>query len=125
MSHLRDIMQKLGQSHAANAELKLHRSHYRQQLRACELAMLRYEWTWLHQHLEDLELCCTTPDMLRATGGRQHLDLLVAEARADLEELTAEFQQREVVPALEPHSVVSGEHAWDVRNETIRAQWGF
>jgi predicted ATPase len=125
MSHLRDIMQKLGRSHAASAVLAQHRSHYRQQLRACEPAMLRYEWTWLHQHLEDLELCRTNPDMLRATGGRQHLELLLAEAHADLEELTAEFQQRGVVPALEPHSVVSGEHAWDVRNKTIRAQWGF
>jgi hypothetical protein len=147
MSHLRDIMQKLGQSHAAShsagsgasfsadpapvitpaagAELEKHRSHYRQQLRACAPAMLRYEWTWLHQHLEDLELCRTTPDMLRVTGGRQHLELLLAEARAYLEELTAEFQQRGVVPAREAHSVVSGEHAWDVSNETIRAQWGF
>jgi hypothetical protein len=30
-----------------------------------------------------------------------------------------------VVPAREAHSVVSGEHAWDVRNAAIRAQWGF
>jgi hypothetical protein len=151
MSHLRDIMQKLGQSHAASqgagfsagagagagaesssaitpaagTELEQHRHHYRQQLMACTPAMLRYEWTWLHQHLEDLELCRSNPDMLRATGGRQHLELLLAEARAYLEELKAEFQERGVVPAREAHSVVSGEHAWDVRNAAIRAQWGF
>ncbi|MGL6135599.1 MAG: hypothetical protein ACRC1L_15655 [Prochlorococcaceae cyanobacterium] len=145
MSHLRDIMQKLGQRHAAShtashavgaepatditpaggAELEQHRRHYRQQLRACTPAMLRYEWTWLHQHLEDLELCRTTPEMLRVTGGRQHLDLLLAEARAYLEELKAEFAQRGLVPARESHSVLSAEHAWEVSNETIRSQWGF
>jgi hypothetical protein len=146
MSHLRDIMQKLGQSHAASsgsnaapgadaesqpaitvasgAELEQHRRAYRQRLRACTAAMLRYEWTWLHQHLEDLELCGTTPEMLRVTGGRQHLDLLLAEARAYLEELKAEFQERGVVPAREAHSVVSGEHAWEVSNAAIRGQWG-
>ena len=137
MSHLRDIMQKLGQSHAASAgpaaeirpaggaELEAHRRDYRRQLRDCTPAMLRYEWTWLHQHLEDLELCRSNADMLRATGGRQHLELLLAEARAYLEELKAEFQEREMVPAREAHSVVSGEHAWDVHNAAIRAQWGF
>ncbi|MEX1322645.1 MAG: hypothetical protein AB1Z21_00450 [Synechococcaceae cyanobacterium] len=137
MSHLRDIMQKLGQRHAAGAdtaaeikptggaELEKHRRDYRQRLRGCTAAMLRYEWTWLHQHLEDLELCGTTPEMLRVTGGRQHLDLLLAEARAYLGELEEEFRGRGLVPAREALSVLSGEHAWDVSNETIRAQWGF
>jgi hypothetical protein len=143
MSHLRDIMQKLGQRHAAaagadanaqsaaeitpvgSAELEKHRRDYRRRLRACTPAMLRYEWTWLHQHLEDLELCSTTPEMLRVTGGPQHVELLLTEARAYREELEAEFQERGVVPAREAHSVLSGEHAWDVRNAAIRAQWGF
>lgn len=136
MSHLRDIMQKLGQRHAAGADravetrpaagdLERHRRDYRDRLRSCSPQMLRYEWTWLHQHLEDLELCRTSPEMLRVTGGRQHIDLLLSEARAYLEELAEEFGERALIPSREPHSVVSGEHAWDVSNETIRAQWGF
>jgi hypothetical protein len=137
MSHLRDIMQKLGQRHAggtppaleipaaSSSELERHRGDYRQRLRTCTPPMLRYEWTWLHQHLEDLDLCSTTPEMLRVTGGRQHIDLLLREARAYLQELEAEFRERNLVPAREPHSVLSGEHAWDVSNATIRAQWGF
>lgn len=134
MSHLRDIMQKLGQRHAAeapplitpasSAELEQHRRDYRRQLAACSPAMLRYEWTWLHQHLEDLELCRSTPEMLRVTGGSQHIDLLLGEARAYLAELEAEFKDRGLVPAREAHSVMSGEHAWDVTNPAIRAQWG-
>lgn len=141
MSHLRDIMQKLGQRHAAggeaaaapaveitpanSADLDHHRRDYRQRLSTCTPAMLRYEWTWLHQHLEDLELCSTTPEMLRVTGGRQHIELLLGEAHAYRQELEDEFRQRNLVPAREPHSVMSGEHAWDVRNPAIRAQWGF
>jgi hypothetical protein len=142
MSHLRDIMQRLGQRHAggvadatadaapaitpvAGAELERHRRDYRQRLTACTPAMLRYEWTWLHQHLEDLELCSTSPEMLRVTGGPQHIQLLLSEARAYRQELEAEFRERGVVPAREPHSVISGEHAWEVSNPTIRAQWGF
>ncbi len=149
MSHLRDIMQKLSQRHAAaaaantadaadagngaapavtpagSAEVEKHRRDYRQRLRACTPAMLRYEWTWLQRHLEDLDLCSSTPEMLRVTGGRQHTELLLAEARAYRDELAAEFRERGEQPGGEQHSVLSGEHAWDVSNATIRAQWGF
>jgi hypothetical protein len=137
MSHLRDIMQRLGQRHASgsdvvpeitpagSAELERHRRDYHQRLRTCTPAMLRYEWTWLHRHLEDLELCRTNPEMLKVTGGRQHIDLLLSETRAYLDELEAEFRERGLAPGGEQHSVLSGEHAWDVSNATIRAQWGF
>ncbi|MEO1002410.1 MAG: hypothetical protein AAFX65_04780 [Cyanobacteria bacterium J06638_7] len=136
MSHLRDIMQKLSQNRsgsvpaaaaipaASSAELARHCQHYRRQLRAASPAMLSYEWTWLHQHLEDLELCGATPRMLEVTGGRRHVDQLLDETRAYLRELGQEADQRGLSLTRQALSVVSGEHAWEVSNATIRAQWG-
>ena len=72
MSHLRDIMQRLGardsrpQGPAPDAAAAV--ADYERQLEGCTPAMLHYEWSWLEQHLETLELCLTQPGMPVACG---------------------------------------------------------
>jgi hypothetical protein len=135
MSQLREIMQKLGRSRQlassdeqtsdAGVPFPEQLKDYQSQLERCSTPMLRYEWTWLQQHLEDLELCGNNPEMLNVAGGEAHLSRLILQARRCLELLGQTFEQRGLAPIRETRSVVSGEHAWEVSNSTIRDQWGF
>lgn len=131
MSHLRDIMQRLS---AANAAAPLPQdpaptqgaplADYQRQLMACSDAMLRYEWTWLEQHLEDLQLCQEHDAMREAAGGRQHLQALIEHHQHCRTLLLEQLKTRGLEARREANSVVSGEHAWQVHHPAIRAQWG-
>jgi hypothetical protein len=131
MSHLRDIMQRLA-AHQGGAssptspfpQAARDMEEYRQQLRGCTPAMLSYEWTWLHQHLEDLALCSAHPPMREAAGGSQRVQQLMEQARTCLEDLQTECELRQLTPVRQPRSVATGEHAWDVSNPAIRSCWG-
>jgi hypothetical protein len=130
MSHLRAIMQKLAAAQPADTESPTpqsslpQREAYRQQLQQCGEAMLHYEWTWLHQHLEDLQLCNANSAMAQAAGGAQHVRQLILQAEACLATLAEECEGRGVQPERQAQSVASGEHAWEVSNSTIRRAWG-
>ena len=131
MSHLRDIMQRLAAHEVAATsptapfpQAARDMEDYRQQLRGCTPAMLSYEWTWLHQHLEDLALCSAHPPMREAAGGSQRVEQLMEQARTCLEALQTECELRQLTPVRQPHSVATGEHAWDVSNPAIRSCWG-
>ena len=95
-----------------------------QHLRQCSPAMLLYEWAWLQQHLEDLQLCQTNGAMAQAAGGSQHVNQLLLQAEGCLQVLEAECRARDLQPQRLAHSVASGEHAWEVSNGAIRQAWG-
>lgn len=129
MSHLREIMQNLAAAQPAGAASPPRMSlpqleTYRQQLGQCSEAMLLYEWTWLHQHLEDLQLCGANSAMARAAGGGAHVHQMRLQAEACLQALAEECQRRELKPERQAHSVAAGEHAWEVSSSTIRHAWG-
>jgi hypothetical protein len=130
MSHLREIMQKLAAAQPTagdnpSARMSLPQLEtYRQQLGQCSEAMLLYEWTWLHQHLEDLELCGANSAMAQAAGGGAHVQQMSLQAEACLQALAEECGQRGLQPERQAHSVATGEHAWEVSNGAIRHAWG-
>lgn len=132
MSYLREIMQKLGagaeaavqEGRGGAAWPALQAEAYRRRLQACNEPMLLYEWAWLEQHLQDLELCASNEAMLRAAGGQRHLDGLLAEARQCRAHLREQFAARDLSPRRLPHSLATGEHAWELSHPGIRAQWG-
>jgi hypothetical protein len=130
MSHLREIMQNLAAAQPAaspspNAATALPQVEaYGRHLHQCNLAMLLYEWAWLQQHLEDLQLCQSNSAMAQAAGGSQHVNQLLLQAEGCLQALAAECQARDLQPQRLAHSVASGEHAWEVSNSAIRQAWG-
>jgi|694.fasta_scaffold66210_4 hypothetical protein len=130
MSHLRKIMQNLAAAQPAasatpsTATALPQVEAYRQHLRQCSPAMLLYEWAWLQQHLEDLQLCQTNGAMAQAAGGSQHVNQLLLQAEGCLQGLEAECRARDLQPQRLAHSVASGEHAWEVSNGAIRQAWG-
>ena len=140
MSYLREIMQRLNERLASEqpaAEipaaaatereqplLGLQARHYGERLRSCTAPMLQYEALWLEQHLEALELCRVKPEMLQVTGGRRHLEAMLAETRTFLALLTEEMARRGLVADPHHHTVVASEHAWELTNPSIRQQWG-
>jgi AcrR family transcriptional regulator len=130
MSHLRDIMQRLAAAQPAGTENPPPPSSlpqldaYRLQLQQCSEAMLHYEWTWLHQHLDDLQLCNANSAMTQTAGGSQHVRQLILQAETCLAALAEECARRGVQPERQAHSLASAEHAWEVSNSTIRRAWG-
>ena len=130
MSHLREIMQNLAAAQPAaspspNAAMALPQVEaYARHLHQCNQAMLLYEWAWLQQHLEDLQLCQSNSAMAQAAGGSQHVNQLLLQAEGCLQALTTECQARDLQPQRLAHSVASGEHAWEVSNSAIRQAWG-
>lgn len=122
MSYLREIMQKLGASQPPQPALQV--SHYRGRLVGCNEAMLLYEWAWLQQHLEDLQLCAGNPAMLEVAGGQRHLEALLSAAEACRQELREAFSSRGLTPRRLPHTLAPSEHAWEVTHPGIRSQWG-
>lgn len=136
MSHLRTIMQKLGQSQpeltkdpeklslALAKVLQVHLQEYQQKLSECTPNMLQYEWVWLEEHLTDLQLCLNQPQMLEAAGGQAKVEFFVEDTQRCKEALQGAMLARNVQPASHPQAVAAGEHAWEVRQETIKKLWG-
>jgi len=132
MSYLREIMQQLGagaeaavqEGRGGAAWPALQAADYRRQLAACDEPMLLYEWAWLEQHLQDLQLCGSHAVMLKAAGGQRHLEGLVAEAQQCQQHLREVMAARGLSPRRLPHSLAAGEHAWELSHGGIRAQWG-
>lgn len=132
MSYLREIMQKLGAgAEAAVQEGRggahwpaLQAADYRRQLEACSEPMLHYEWAWLEQHRQDLELCRANEAMLQVAGGQRHLEGLLAESEQCLQHLREVMAQRGLTPRRLPHSLAGSEHAWELSHPGLRAQWG-
>lgn len=136
MSHLRNIMQKLAQVQpdgkrsaqsppAGDTELlRLHVGEYQQRLVHCSAAMLQYEWAWLEEHIADLELCLTQPEMLHILGGKTHVEQLLLESHSCQAILQTTMLTRGVEPARHPQAVVGGEHAWEIRQDSVKQMWG-
>lgn len=98
---------------------------YQRHLADCTPAMLQYEWAWLDQHIADLELCLSQPEMLVTAGGPAAVSQRLTESRQCQMALERTMCQRGVEPALHGHAVASGEHAWELREETIKQLWGW
>ncbi|MEB3319274.1 MAG: hypothetical protein VKO39_14190 [Cyanobacteriota bacterium] len=138
MNHLRKIMQKLAQTDAkperqpdlvkASAAfvdiLRRHVEEYQQRLDDCSSAMLQYEWAWLIEHIADLELCLSQPEMLQTAGGKAHVEHLLLESQHFQAVLNETMQTRGVEPARQAHAVATGEHAWEISQEAIKRLWG-
>ena len=136
MSYLREIMQRLNEGHAGTADQQVaaavppgplqqaHLADYVEKLAGCTPAMLQYEWAWLEEHIEGLELCGRQPEMAATAGGAAHVQRLLAESRQFQELLMQEMEQREVRPPLHRHTLVPTEHSWELTNPDIRRQWG-
>ena len=136
MSHLRRIMQKLAQVQPDGKDLphtpsagwtqpwRLHVEDYQQRLQSCTAAMLQYEWAWLEEHIADLELGLSQPEMLATLGGKSHVEHMLLESRACLAVLKTQMLAQGVEPARHPQATVSGEHAWEIRQDSIRRLWG-
>jgi hypothetical protein len=136
MSNLRKIMQKLAQAQPefqneaespsvfSTTILDLHVAAYQEQLEVCTAPLLQYEWAWLEEYIADLELCLTQPEMLETAGGRPHVEHLLQESQQCQAALQTAMKARAVQPAPHPHAVVMGEHAWEIRQETVKRLWG-
>lgn len=136
MSNLRKIMQRLAQaqpefpkesespSDLSDSIWELHVAAYQERLDACTTPMLQYEWAWLEEYIADLELCLSQPEMLETAGGRPHVEHLLQQSQQCQVALQTTMKVRAVQPARHSHAVVMGEHAWDIRQETIKRLWG-
>ncbi|MEB3322736.1 MAG: hypothetical protein VKI81_07915 [Synechococcaceae cyanobacterium] len=135
MSYLREIMQRLNATRADAAAgapapdppgplQEAHLADYGERLAACSPPMLQYEWAWLEEHIEGLELCGSRPEMAAAAGGAAHVQRLLAESLRFRQLLEGEMGRRGVRPALHRHTLVPTEHSWELTNPAIRAQWG-
>ncbi len=128
MSHLREIMQRLQARTPTPATpapvLEQHLSAYGEQLRGCSDPMLHYEWVWLEEHLEGLELCASQPEMCAAAGGAAHVAQLRQESECFLPLLRGEMERRGLAPPRHRHAVVPSEHAWELTHAGIRSAWG-
>lgn len=136
MSNLRKIMQKLAQaqpefpkesespSDLSDNIWELHVGDYQERLDACTPPMLQYEWAWLEEYIANLELCLNQPKMLETAGGRPHVEHLLQQSQQCQVALQTTMKARAVQPARHSHAVVMGEHAWDIRQETIKRLWG-
>jgi hypothetical protein len=88
MSNLRRIMQKIAdaQNHSQQIPSSMngdsvqisepHLQDYTSKIEQCSEGMLRYEWAWLEEHIEDLELCLVQPEMLKILGGTIQVERL-------------------------------------------------
>lgn len=135
MSYLREIMQKLSKSQEGT-KLKTRkesqtrnfliyrREDYLRKLEDCTPEMLQYEWTWLVEHTEALELCLTQPAMLQELGGDLHVETLLSESK-DYQICLAEiFKKRMIVPQSRRLPVILSEHAWELSDLQIKRIWG-
>ncbi len=132
MSQLREIMQRLGRRGASPAGPRVSEAsggaleaEYERHLQGCTVAMLQYEWTWLEQHLEALELSLAQPAMLGTLGGEGKARALLAEARTCRERLRSRLEALGESPGAQHGPVLASEHAWELSHPAIRAHWGF
>jgi len=65
MSTLREIMQRLAEAGSKKGKgtsadfselLKCHVDEYQSKLESCTPATLQYEWAWLNEHIQSLQL---------------------------------------------------------------------
>jgi hypothetical protein len=128
MSHLRDIMQRLGAraggSASGSSATAALLADYQRQLPACSAAMLHYEWTWLEQHLEALSLALAQPAMLRTLGGEPRVRALLEEGQACRDLLRRRLEAVGESPGDRHGPVLAGDHAWELRHPAIREHWG-
>jgi hypothetical protein len=133
MSSLRHIMEKLKAAHEKRKEstvdafselLKCHVDEYQAQLETCSPAMLNYEWTWLKEHIEALELCIAQPAMCEEIGGRLHAGVMLEESRQYQAALEEMFHKRMLHPSAHSRTVNLGEHAWEVSHPGMKEMWG-
>jgi len=140
MSYLREIMQRFQAARSADQppeaetetkagnrteahrrRLEEHLAWYRDQLLACSPAMLRYEWAWLEEHIDALELCSSRPERMPAAA---RVRSLLEESLRFRDLLQERMAAGSVDPALHRGTLVSSEHAWELSQPEIRRQWG-
>ena len=130
MSLLRDIMQRLGERNAPAAlpaptvDATGAVADYERHLAACTPAMLHYEWSWLEQHLETLQLCLRQSAMLATLGGEERARALLAESEACRERLRRRLEALGEHPGERHGPVLAGEHAWELSHSGTRCHWG-
>lgn len=136
MSTLRQIMQRLAESRSIKSTerrhqsaddselLKCHVDEYQYKLETCTAAMLQYEWAWLREHIDALELCLTQPEMRQEIGGERHVYALLEESKEFQVVLEEMFRKRMVHPVNLSFPVSASEHAWEISQETVRRAWG-
>ncbi len=127
MSYLREIMQRLTSRRPAAMPDRVQRLHvddYLSRLQRCSEPMLQYEWAWLEEHIEALDLCRSQPGMAEAAGGAAHVASLLEESRRFRDLLGAEMDRRGVAAAVHRHTLVPTEHSWELTDAAIRARWG-
>jgi hypothetical protein len=139
MSYLREIMQRFQASRSAQHpedpqaqsrpptdrhRLEQHLAWYGDRLLACSPAMLRYEWAWLEEHIDALELCSSRPEMVPGAGGGARVQSLLEESLRFRDLLQERMAAGSVDPALHRGTLVSTEHAWELSQPEIRRQWG-
>ncbi len=136
MSYLREIMERLSAARTARQPLEEqpssadatglehHLRSYQGQLQLCSPAMLQYEWAWMEEHIDALELCCSQPEHLAGAGGQGRVRALLEESLRFRDLLAAEMASRQVEPAQHRGTLVASEHAWELGLASIRRQWG-
>jgi len=133
MSTLRQIMQRLAEAESKQGKgsltdfselLKCHVDEYQSKLESCTPAMLQYEWTWLNEHIQALELCLAQPAMCHEIGGITRVEVLVEESKQFRIALVEMFHQRMIHPARHPHPINPIEHAWELSENRIKQAWG-
>ncbi len=134
MSYLRQIMQRLQARSTTppppepgdhSGLLEEHLQAYGTNLERCSDAMLQYEWAWLEQHLETLELCAVDAGMLASLGGVNRLHRLLEESRRFQGLLERRLADRGLEPACHRAGIIASDHAWELTNPALRRAWGF
>jgi hypothetical protein len=133
MSTLRQIMQRLAEAESKQGKrgsadfselIKCHVDEYQNKLDTCTPAMLQYEWAWLNEHIQALELCQSQPTMCHEVGGPFHVEMLLEESRQFQIVLEEMFHTRMIHPSAQHHPINPCEHAWEVSQQSLREMWG-
>lgn len=135
MSTLRKIMKRLAegehnkQNNPSSVDfseiVKCHVDEYQTKLESCTPAMLQYEWAWLKEHMEALELCLGQSTMCSELGGRLRVEMLLEESKQFQTILQEMFNKRMIHPSNQHRAVNPVEHAWEVSQKSLRDTWGF
>lgn len=97
---------------------------YQQNLERCSTEMLHYEWAWLNEHIEALELSLVQPEMCKELGGPGQAKNLLEENKEYQMLLQDYFRLRMIHPVSSRYPISPGEHAWELSNESIKEAWG-